>query len=89
MKKLSEKLLTCSMGVRMTILYGFLGSAVFLLLLGYFSYDILFLLGILTLFLMLFYSLLAFRCPECNAYLGERMTGYSHCPKCGKRIEKS
>ena len=88
MKKLKEKLLGCSMQLRQIILYVLLAAGVFLMLLGYFSYDILFLLGILTLFLMLLYSVLAFRCPHCDAYLGERMIGYSHCPKCGKRIEK-
>ena len=81
MKKLKGLLLACSIRERRTISFSLLGTAMFLVVLGWCSYDILVILGILVLFLMLFYSLLAFRCPACNAYLGERMIGYSHCPK--------
>ena len=88
MKKLKEHLLKCSLKERRTILYSLLGVAMFLVVLGWCSYDFLVILGILVLFLMLFYSLLAFRCPDCGAYLGERMIGYSHCPKCGKPLDK-
>ena len=88
MKKLKDRLLEYPFAERRTIFYVLLGMAMFLVVLGWCSYDILVILGILTLFLMLFYSLLAFRCPNCNAYLGERMIGYSHCPKCGNKLEK-
>jgi len=88
MKKLKEKIQALSMIQRRTILYAHLAVSVVLLLLGYFGSDALFVLSILILFLMLFYCLLAFRCPDCGAYLGERMIGYSHCPKCGKLLEK-
>ena len=88
MKKLSEQLSACSLKDRRIIFYALLGVAMFLVVLGWCSYDILVILGILVLFLMLFYSLLAFRCPACHAYLGERMIGFSHCPKCGKEFDK-
>ena len=87
MKKLKELLLACSIRERRTISFALLGTAMFLVVLGWCSYDILVILGILVLFLMLFYSLLAFRCPACNAYLGMNMIGYTHCPKCGKALE--
>ena len=88
MKKLREKLPECSIRDRRVILYVIMVIGLFLLVLGYCGSDILFILGILVLFLMLFYNLLAFRCPACNAYLGERMIGYSHCPKCGKPLNE-
>ena len=88
MKKLKDRLLKRSLTERQILLYALMVVGVFLLVLGYCSYDILFILGIFILFLMLFYNLLAFRCPDCNAYLGERMIGYSHCPKCGNKLEK-
>ena len=88
MKKLKERLWECSLQERRIILYILLGVAMFLVVLGWFSYDILVILGILVLFLMLFYCLLAFRCPACNAYLGMYMVGYSRCPKCGKPLNE-
>ena len=88
MKKLKEKIQALSLESRKSIFYGLLAVSVVLLLLGYFGNYALLALGMLSLFLMLFYCFMAFRCPSCNAYLGERMLGYSHCPKCGKRIEK-
>ena len=88
MKKLKELLLACSIRERQTILYVLLGVAMFLVVLGWCSHVILVILGILVLFLMLFYALLAFRCPACNAFLSVRMLGYSHCPKCGKELDE-
>ena len=88
MKKLKELLLACSIRERQTILYVLLGVAMFLVVLGWCSHVILVILGILVLFLMLFYALLAFRCPACNAFLSVRMIGYSHCPKCGKELDE-
>ena len=88
MKKLKGIIQALSLESRKSIYYGLLAVSVVLLLLGYFGSNVLLVLGILTLFLMLFYSFMAFRCPACNAYLGQYMIGYSHCPKCGKRIEK-
>ena len=87
MKKLREKLLKCSIRDRQIIFYALLSVAIFLVVLGWCVSYILVILGILVLFLMLFYSLLAFRCPACNAYLGMNMIGYSHWPKCGKELE--
>ena len=87
MKKLKERLLQLSIKDRQSIFYVLLGVAMFLVVLGWCSYDILVILGILVLFLMLFYCLLAFRCPACNSYLSVRMIGYSHCPKCGKELD--
>ena len=88
MKKLKANIQALSLERRKHIYYGLLAVGVVLLLLGYFGNYVLLTLGILTLFLMLFYSFMAFRCPSCNAYLGQFMIGYSHCPKCGKIIEK-
>ena len=88
MKKLKELLLACSIRERQTILYVLLGVAMFLVVLGWCSHVILVILGILVLFLMLFYALLAFRCPACNAFLSVRMIGYSHCPKCGQELDE-
>ena len=88
MKKLREKILECSLKERQNILYALLSVAMFLVVLGWFSYVSLVILGILVLFLMLFYCLLAFRCPACNAFLSVRMIGYSHCPKCGKELNE-
>ena len=88
MKKLREKLLECSIRDRQIIFYVLLGVAMFLVVLGWCVSYILVILGILVLFLMLFYSLLAFRCPACNAYLGMYMIRYSHCPKCGKPLNE-
>ena len=87
MKKLKERLLELSLKERQIILNILLGMAMFLVVLGWCIHYILVILGILVLFLMLFYCLLAFRCPFCNACLGVRMVGYSHCPKCGKELE--
>ena len=87
MKKLKERLLQLSIKDRQSIFYVLLGVAMFLVVLGWCSYDILVILGILVLFLMLFYCFLAFRCPACNSYLSVRMIGYSHCPKCGKELD--
>ena len=83
-----EKLLECSICDRRIIFYVLLGVAMFLVVLGWCSHVILVILGILVLFLMLFYALLAFRCPACNAFLSVRMIGYSHCPKCGKELDE-
>ena len=88
MRKLREKLLKCSIRDRQIIFYALLGVAMFLVVLGWCVHYILVILGILVLFLMLFYALLAFRCPACNAFLSIRMIGYSHCPKCGKELDK-
>ena len=88
MKKLKERLLQLSIKDRQSIFYVLLGVAMFLVVLGWCSHVILVILGILVLFLMLFYALLAFRCPACNAFLSIRMIGYSHCPKCGKELDK-
>ena len=87
MKKLKDRLLDCSLAERQIILYALLGVAMFLVVLGWCVSYILVIMGILVLFLMLFYCLLAFRCPACNAYLSVRMIGYSHCPKCGKELD--
>ena len=87
-EKVERTLIECSLKERQIILYILLGMAMFLVVLGWCSYVFLVILGILALFLMLFYSLLAFRCPFCNACLGVRMVGYSHCPKCGKELEQ-
>ena len=87
MRKLKERLLECSLTNRQIIFYALLGVAMFLVVLGWCVHYILVILGILVLFLMLFYALLAFRCPACNAFLSIRMIGYSHCPKCGKELE--
>ena len=86
MKRLKERIQALSLENRKSIYYGWLAVSVILLLLGYFGNYILLALGILTLFLMLFYCFMAFRCPACNAYLGQYMIGYSHCPKCGKNL---
>ena len=88
MKKLKGKIQALSLENRKSIYYGLLAVSAVLLLLGSFSSIILLALGMLTLFLMLFYSFMAFRCPECNAYLGQWMMGYSHCPKCGKPLDE-
>jgi len=88
MKKLKEKIWALSLEDRKRIYYGFLAVGAVLLLLGYFGSIVLLALGMLTLFLMLFYSFMAFRCPECNAYLGQWMIGYSHCPKCGNPLDE-
>ena len=86
MKKLKERIQVLSMESRKSIFYGWLAVGVVLLLLGYFGNYVLLALGMLTLFLMLFYCFMAFRCPACNAYLGQYMIRYSHCPKCGKNL---
>ena len=91
MKKLTELLLSCSLALRQIILYVLMAVGVILLLLGYYNDDMLyglFILGIFVLAIMLLYNFMAFRCPHCNAYLGERMLGYSHCPKCGKPLDE-
>ena len=88
MKKLKECLLECSLRERRIIHNVLLGVAMFLVVLGWCSYNILVILGILVLFLMLVYNLLAFRCPACRAYLGMHMIGFSHCPKCGKPLNE-
>ena len=88
MKKLKERIQALSMESRKSIYYGLLAVSVVLLLLGYFGSNVLLVLGILTLFLMLFYSFMAFRCPACNAYLGQYMIRYSHCPKCGENLKE-
>ena len=86
MKKLKEKIQALSLENRKSIYYGWLAVSVVLLLIGCFGNYVLLALGMLTLFLMLFYCFMAFRCPACNAYLGQYMIRYSHCPKCGKNL---
>ena len=88
MKKLKGKIQVLSLDSRKSIFYGLLTVSVVLLLLGYFGNYVLLALGMLSLFLMLFYCFMAFRCPACNAYLGQFMIRYSHCPKCGKNLEE-
>ena len=88
MKKLKERLLECSLKERQIIHNTLLGVAMVLVVLGWCSYNILLSLGILVLFLMLVYNLLAFRCPACRAYLGMHMIGFSLCPKCGKELDE-
>ena len=87
MKKLKEYIQRDSLKTRQHILWFGAGIGMLLILLGS-AVKIIMVVGFLCLLATCGYSYLAFRCPHCDTYLGERIMIYNHCPKCGKEIEK-
>ena len=88
MEKLEALFRTLPLGIRVAVLYILMVIGVALLVIGFYGYKISYLFGFAELALMLLYHTLAFRCSHCGSVLGYRMTGYSHCPQCGKRLIK-
>ena len=85
MKKLKEFICRDSAKIRERIFI--VATLVSSLLLAIsFEIKLLLILSVPLFLLTILYARLAFRCPHCDAFLGTRMAGHIHCPKCGKRI---
>ena len=87
MEKLKEFICRDSVKVRERIFLIAVLISVLLSLIGA-EVKFFFILSIPLYLLSIFYAFLAFRCPHCDAFLGTRMLGFDHCPKCGNRIEQ-
>ena len=87
MKKLKEFICRDTVKMRQYVLIAGIIVSGCLIVIGLYL-KLFMVLGILSLNLTLLYYWLAFRCPHCDVYLGEHMTNYKHCPKCGKQIEE-
>ena len=86
MEKLKEFICRDSVKVRERIFLIAVLISVLLSLIGA-EVKFFFILSIPLYLLSIFYAFLAFRCPHCDAFLGTRMLGFDHCPKCGKELE--
>ena len=85
MKKLKEFICRDHVKIRERIFIVATLVSSLLLAIG-FEVRLLLILSVPLFLLTILYARLAFRCPHCDAFLGTRMAGYTHCPKCGKRI---
>ena len=86
MQKLKEFICRDSVKVRERIFLIAVLISILLLLIGI-EIKFFYILGIPLYLLSIFYAFLAFRCPHCDAFLGNRMLSFDHCPKCGKELE--
>ena len=87
MEKLKAFICRDSAKVRELIFTGATIISSFLLAFS-FEVKLLLILSVPLFLLTILYARLAFRCPHCDAFLGVHITGYAHCPKCGKALEK-